>query len=932
MTPADAERAPTLLGRDHSVSITSFARAILQASVLLVAFHTIAVGQSLDAVVQGRVADASGAAVPGAVITASHQATGLSRSATTDNAGHYALRNLPPSRYDVKAELSGFASAIVSNQTLHVGSTVTIDFSLAVAGMAERVDVGGRVPALDITRNAVGRVVQRVEIDALPVVNRNFNDLAALSAGVTKTGPYGGVDISGSRDFQNAYQVDGVSAKRQRLGDPRMPYAQDWIDEFQVLTTQFNPEFGQASGGVVNVITRSGSNRLTGRAYGFLRNDAFDARPVFATRKPPLDEQRIGGTLGGPVVRNRLFYFGGIERFSNRSSSVVSSAFARSNGTFPFEDTQVLSLAKADIAATAHHSVRVRFNGQREQTTGADVGGIRTAEHGRFLDTRSNDVGGGWSWVASPATLNEMRVGWSTSYPATGCTFALENPVGTWFERSYPGAQLGCPVNFGTIGEDQLQLVENLSWTHGRHDVKVGAQAFWTRTFGDFRNLRDGRYAFERDVLFDPADPGSYPFAFTRIEGETTWDAAGWSGGVFAQDSWRLARDLTVNLGIRYDVDGSISALNPLVRIDQGLHTIDKDLDNVAPRAGVTWTPFHDDKRTIVRGGAGIYYDQNHNNVTTALLLNNILVTRITAVNANNPSLNPFWPDIAAAKRWLADALAQNTVPDLSATRGLVGATNDVDQDLQIPRTTQVSGGIVREFARWINASADVVYSRGRDLYVIRDTNLDPITFRRINPNYSSITSFGNEGWNEYKALQAQINIVPSARHLVKAAYTLATNRSNTSATLSTGVATNPFDLAEDEGPTDNDVRQIVVISGSTTLPLGLQVSGLFSSRTALPYSAVTFATREDGKPFGFRPEPRNARRGDGALSLDMRVAKVVPVSTTGRMVTAFVEAFNLTNQSNYGDYIGNVRSSLFGRPTTASPKRRLQLGLRLDF
>jgi hypothetical protein len=932
MTPrTGAEGASILVRRNHAVCVARVAMAMFRASLLVVAFQSIAVCQSLDAVVQGRISDDSGAAVPGAVITASNHATGFSRSATSDVAGHYVLLNLPASRYDVTVEISGFASAIVSNQTLHVGSTVTIDFPLAVAGVTERIEVRGSLPALDVTRNAVGRVVQRIEIDALPVVNRNFNDLAALSAGVTKTGVYGGVDISGSRDFQNAYQVDGVSAKRQRLGDQRMPYAQDWIDEFQVLTTQFNPEFGQASGGVVNVITRSGSNKLTGRAYGFLRNDAFDARPVLAARKPPLDEQRIGGTLGGPVVRNRLFYFGGIERLSTRSSSVVSSAFATSNGTFPFADTQVLSLAKADLAATAHHSVRVRFNGQRKQTTGAGVGGISTAEHGGFLDTRSNDVVAGWSWVASPAMLNEVRVGWSTSYPATNCAFALEHPAGTWFERSYPGAQLGCPTNFGAIAEDQLQLVENLTWTHGRHDVKVGTQAFWTRSFGDFRNLRDGRYAFERDVPFDPADPGSYPFAFTRIEGQTTWDAAGWSGGVFAQDSWRLTGDLTVNLGIRYDVDGSISALNPLVRLDQGLHTIDKDLDNVAPRAGLTWTPFHDDKRTIVRGGAGIYYDQNHNNVTTALLLNNILVTRITAVNANISSLNPFWPDIAAAKRLLADALAQNAVPDLSAIRGIVGATNDVDQGLQIPRTTQMSGGIVREFARWINASADVVYSRGTDLYVIRDTNLDPITLRRINPNYSSISSFGNDGWNEYKALQAQVSVVPGAQHLVKVAYTLASNRSNTSATLSSGIATNPFDYAEDEGPTDNDVRHVVAVSGSTMLPLGVQVSGLFSGRTALPYSAVTSAPRPDGKPFGFRPEPRNARRGDGALSLDLRVAKVVTIGTR-HLATAFVEAFNLTNTSNYGDYIGNVASSLFGRPTTASPKRRLQLGFRFDF
>ena len=132
----------------------------------------------------------------------------------------------------------------------------------------------------------------------------------------------------------------------------------------------------------------------------------------------------------------------------------------------------------------------------------------------------------------------------------------------------------------------------------------------------------------------------------------------GWSGGIFAQDSWRLSDDLTLDLGVRYDVDGSIAALNSLVRVDKGLQPIANDLNNVAPRVGVAWTPFHDNKRTVVRGGVGRYYDQNHNNVTTSLLLNNILVSRITVIDANNSSLNPFWPDIAAAKRFLADALA----------------------------------------------------------------------------------------------------------------------------------------------------------------------------------------------------------------------------------------------------------------------------------
>src|SRR6185436_11201863 len=154
--------------------------------------------------------------------------------------------------------------------------------------------------------------------------------------------------------------------------------------------------------------------------------------------------------------------------------------------------------------------------------------------------------------------------------------------------------------------------------------------------------------------------------------------------------------------------------------------------------------------------------------------------------------------------------------------------------------------GIAHEFRRWLNASADVVYARGFDLYVIRDVNLDPVTFQRVNPNYSSVSTFGSGGWNAYRALQGQATVVPGAQTLVKMAYTLATNRSNTSATLSSGVATNPFDYSEDEGPTDNDVRHTMALNGSTVLPLGLQLSGILSYRSGRPYSAVTNAPRPD--------------------------------------------------------------------------------------
>lgn len=901
---------------------------LLSVSVLI---PVVTYAQSVDAVLSGTVLDESGAALPGTTVVATAEDTGLVRSAVTDLEGHYALMNLPAGPYTVRAELDGFAPHRRRAQTLHVGATVTIDFVLAVAGVAETVTVRGALAVLEPTRNSLTRIVQRNEIDSLPVINRNFNDLAALAPGATKTGVYGGVDISGSRDFQNAYQLDGVSAERHHLGDQRIVYAQDWIQEFQVLTSQFTVEFGQAAGGVINVITRSGANQSTRRAYGFFRNDAWDARPAFATRKPPLDEHRIGGTAGGALVKDRVFYFGGIERLSRASSAIVNSSFASANGTFPSTDQQTLWLGKVELFAGQSNTIRFRHNGQRQEITGSSIGGTGTEEHGRFSENRAHEAAGGWTSIVSPTTLHEARAAWSTAVPEGGCNFAVRNAPGTWFERSYPGAQFGCPVNFGTIAEDQLQLIDNLLWTRGRHDVKLGVHTSWTRSVGNFRNFRDGRYSFDRDLPFSLSDPASYPFSFVMIAGPTTWNVSGWSAGAFIQDNWRLTDALALNLGMRYDIDGSLTALNPLVRAGEGRHTIDADVDNVAPRIGVAWTPLRNDKRTVIRGGGGLYYDQNHNNVAALVLLNNILVDRTVTLNANNSLLNPFWPDIARAKSFLADALARNTIPDASRLGNIAASTNDVDRNLRIPATTQMSGGLAHEFRQWFNASADVVYARGIDLYIIRNVNLDPNTLQRINPGYTSISSFGNGGSSRYKALQLQVNIVPSAGDFVKLAYTLATNRSNTNTTLSGGAATNPFDYSEDEGRADNDVRHNLTVNGSSALPLGIHLSGIASLRSALPYSATTSAPRPDGMPFAFRPEPRNARRGDSAVSVDIRVAKDVRFGIR-RSATVFAETFNVTNHVNHAGYIGTITSSLFGQPTIAGPGRRIQLGFRIDF
>ena len=902
----------------------------------------VSAAQSVDAVVKGVVTDTSGAVVANAKVTVRNVDTALTSVTTTDGAGLYRSALLPAGSYSVTVERQGFRVQ-VRHGRLHVGAVMTIDFALALAAQTATVDVVGDAPVLETARNTLTRLVAKEEIDVLPVIDRNFDALASLAPGVTPTGTYGGVDIGGSRDFQNGLLVDGLSAESLGAGNQRILYAQDWIREFQVLISQYNAEFGRSSGGVVNVITRSGSNTTTGRAYGFFRNEAWDATPAFATADAPLQSIRLGGTAAGRAIPNRLFYFAGFEWFDDETSRVVNSAFPARNGSVPATADQKMFIAKIEGQAIASNLLRIRLNGDRRRTTGEGVGGRVTEEFGRSSIYDANDVVGTWTRGISRTAVNELRGAFVTTALDTRCNFAESNPPGSWFAREYPGAFLGCPSNgFGRRDVRELQVVDNISWTRGTHDLKAGIDVSRARNIGDYRFARDGVYRFDRDVSFDLSDPASYPVSFALFNGLTTWDYPRWAWGAFVQDSWRVTPDLTMNVGLRYDIDGSYTALNPLVRVDKGLTTVRTDRDNVAPRAGIAWTPFENGGRTLVRGGVGAYYDENHQNVATLLLNLSILVQRSVMLNASSPLLNPFWPDQPRARRFLAEALAQNTVPDIALLPGIVGGSPDWASDLQIPMTLQASGGMSHDFGRGLTVSADAMFARGFDQYVIGDVNIDlDATLQqrrtvRINPNYSFINRYGNDGRFVYRSLQLQAGFAPNARHWMKLSYTLSKNESNTNTALegvgAGGVAgaTNAFDFDEDYGPTSSDIRHNLAVDGLTTIPSGIQVSAVLAARSAMPWSVVPNSTGLDDDPFFDRSEPRNARRGDSYFSLDARISR--PIRIARQTFSPFVEIFNVTNATNFIDYVGTPGGSQFGQPTAALGPRRMQFGFRVDF
>ena len=577
-------------------------------------------GQGVDVQLHGVIRDRTGAGLPGTVVSVSDADATIVRSATTDATGRYRVLPLPAGLYTVKAERAGFRTETRPGRVFPVGERVIIDFVLEVAA-TQSIDVVETSPALETTRNTLSRLVTRDEIDVLPVVDRNFNALASLAPDVTATGTYGGVDIGGSRDFQNGYNVDGVSAEGLAAGEQRITYAQDWIQEFQVLTGQYPSEFGRASGGVLNAITRSGSNVTRGRVYSYFRDTAWDATPAFATEKSPLASKRVGGTVGGPLIAKRMFAFAGAEWLDNSFTRVVNSAFAQYNGNVTADSDQKLLMAKLDHQSGGSRTYRFRFNTDHRHATNEGVGGRSTEEYGRSVRYTANDALGTMTQTFSNSALNELRSAYSNTSSRTACNYAEGHSQSPWITLQYPTAQLGCfGDGFGYKATTEFQLIDNVSLVRGAHAFKAGVQLSRPRSEGDFRFLRDGIYRFQRDLPFSLSNPQSYPFFFARFEGPTTWDYGWWSWGVFAQDSWRVTDGVTVNVGVRYDNDGAYTSLNSLLRTREGLSTVDKDRNNIAPRAGITWSPFSNGA-TLIRGGFGVYYDDHHANIATLLLL-----------------------------------------------------------------------------------------------------------------------------------------------------------------------------------------------------------------------------------------------------------------------------------------------------------------------
>lgn len=941
-------------------------------SLLLFSIAPRISAQTSLATVRGQVTDPQGATVPDALVTARETATNLTRTNKTQQDGQYLLSSLPAGQYEITVERAGFSTSKQTQLRLQVGQQLTLDFSLQISTNTESVVVTAQTSQLP-TESTTGLNIGTQQVDALPTSNRNFAGLAALAPGISSSGASSmGFNASGQHQYQNNVFVDGASNAMKFYGTQADVFPQDWIQEFQVMTNGFAPEFGNASGAFLNVITRSGTNDIHGRVYGFFQNAIFNSppyagrfsngQPVFLATTPDYNQRRLGAYVGGPVIKNKLFFFGGYEDFVNSATTSLSIApywIAQGyQSVIPTRDTIRPFIAKADWNISDRHRLTYRY----DRTYQTDVncsgqGGDGCNSNPLWaLEKRATFQGPLWSTVATLAStlsnrsFNEFRVYYGVNLPAITSNIAgkygqalLSDTanLGRYSEKSYPGIATGASTTGGVEGERMLNFTDNFTFIRGSHEFKVGVQLYRDTFVMNIDASQKGRWSFNSDKVFNIKDPASYPSAYTIAIGSAADEESHWNPSVYAQDTWRIGRKFTLNLGARYDVDNTILAGNQFVdaynqRIitlfggSAPLSKVKPDRDNVAPRIGATWSPFASSTTTF-RGNFGLYYDQNHYNYNDTYLNQTLLANRRYSFNVNNTTLNPFCStNPTGCKAQLGAFLASNfpNPPDFTVIGNGQGVINGMDPSFRIPYTVQWSGGGTHEFGSHVSLQADYVHAHGVGAIVQRNVNVKQDAtgaFVVIDPRFSSFSLYQNLGWIKYNGLLTRVAYRAGLSNF-GVSYTLAHTTSDTTTTgVGGGAVTNPLNLDVDRGPADEDRRHNLVVDGSYNLPLGFQLSGLFTYASALPYS-ISDATLAFA-----RPAPRGSLRGDDYLDLDMRAGKAFKFKERFT-ATFFAEVFNLTDTDNFATYQGSIQSSAFKTPQTENPKRRAQFGFRFDY
>ena len=909
----------------------------------------------------GRVIDPAGAVVDGARVTARQTETNQNTEGTTDRDGRFRFGFLRVGPYEVSVEKRGFADTVRKVQ-LTVGAAFDLPFSLAVGQMETKVEVSGEAPVLEAARTQIASTISPNEIANLPLSGRNYLDIALFVPGVSPTNtaanqlfaetsaiPGQGISIGSQRNFSNSFIIDGVSANDDAAGVAGTFIGVDVVDELQVVTSGGQAELGRALGGYVNVVTKSGGNTLHGDVYGYFRNSRFNAANALSNTVLPLTQAQYGASLSGPAIHDKTFYFVNFEgRDLNQSGlvtiapSAVAAINARlagvgypgpliSTGDFrnPVHNQNLFAKVDHKFSDTdqfsAHYSL---YHVDSINSRGA--GGLSAPTASANLFDTDQTIAASNVKTLSPRIVNETRMQFTNS----NLSAPPSDPVG-------PAVSISGVASFGTLsGSPTARLnrlyegTDSLSVQHGAHAIKVGVDFLYNADTITFPRTIRGSYSFSSLANFLNGVYNSS--GYTQTFGVTQVHQTNPNVGFYAQDEYKVTPSLTLNLGIRYDLEF--------------LKTIATQTGNVSPRGGFAWTPFAS-RRMVVRGGYGLFYDR----IPLRPLANALLSAGNTTVVGNLQQLSISLSPTQAGAPVFPGILGSLTIP-----AGVLFNFSTMDPNLKNAYSEQGSFEIEQQIGG--NATLSVGYQHVRGLHLIVSVNQNVPSCAAVgtnngcrpNPNYGNDSQYSSMADSHYDGAHISFVQRPVKWGNYRVSYTYSKALDDVSEFFFSAPINN-FNIWQDYSRSDDDQRSRLSFEGtihssmaSATTPWerlshGFQLTSSLTAYSPLPFNITTGANTIQGT--GGRPTingvfiNRNAGEGFSILNLNVRLSRTFAIGERLRL-QALAEMFNTLNHVNVATLNGvfgtgvypTSPSATFRQITAVNDPRTAQLGLRLEF
>jgi outer membrane receptor protein involved in Fe transport len=745
-------------------------KRILVLMMFVLAFSGGAYAQAVAGLgaVSGSVRDTTGAVVPGAMVVVTNDAKGIRRTTLSTEAGVFTIPALvPASGYSLTVTLQGFKNWEAKDFTIEVGQTVDFNATLEVGGASAEVSVTSEAPLVDETKSDVSQVVNQMQIDDLPINGRRVDNFVLLTPGVTNDGNFGLLTFRGVANG-NSFLLDGNDSTErffmENNGRTRIisQISQDAVQEFQVVSADFSAEYGRASGGVVNTVTRNGSNNLHGTGYWFYRNKNFNAHDPYASINPPDTRHQAGGSLGGPIIKDKLFYFvngeyahrdfpladsiiragivdsvnqvwigcgvasAGAPAATPAQCAAINPLLPRFFGETPRHFGQPLAFGRLDyhpserntLSASLNYMQFTSFNGLQQTVLTSTSGAAINGNGNDFARVRNGKFA--WTSVPTPRLVNEFRYGWATDLEGDDPNPALLSPALGLLDVSVAGVQLG-PINYLPRiepDEHRHQFADSVLWTKGRHMAKFGVDITTTQDRALFLFNPNGSYTYQTvnqfalDYLGNTTGTKHWQsFSQTLGTGRTDMRINNYS--FYVQDQWRVTPKFTVNVGARYEYEPmpQPKVCNPDY---PGTCRINSQNTNLMPRIGLAYRL---NDKTVLRAGYGLFYASVPGATLMNLFLGNGVVQQAVSLSSTQPAqfaAGPVFPNILSS------------VPSgyqLGAANIQFAAPN-----WKTPYSEQGTFAVERQLTRDIVLTTSYIWSRGIQLYGERDLNLPPLS------------------------------------------------------------------------------------------------------------------------------------------------------------------------------------------------------------